>query len=179
MVIRFHFSNLQFALKPLHCNYLSSFQQPASACSPVCSLRPGISGGRRLEVVSSVLRYVWHRDLSPVFWQSLMSADSVATGSVKASNGAQAHAKTNERRPLASTPEDAVHEFTRQDVEKMDLTDTRKFNSDSIYKDRLSGKLCQNDWFTTFSLSSVTCDASPRKPAAVEHLCFVPTTTLR
>lgn len=47
----------------------------------------GISSRQRLEVVSSILLYVWQCNLPPVFWQSLMSADNAATESVKASNG--------------------------------------------------------------------------------------------
>lgn len=105
----------------------------------VCSLRPGISGGRRLEPVSSVLRYVWHRDLSPVFWQSLTSTDSVASGSVKASTGEQTRAKTSagRRRDVEAKPDrcqagvEEGGEFTRQVEETTDLTSTSKCNSGS------------------------------------------------
>lgn len=61
-----------------------------------------------------------------------MSADSVATGTVKASNGEQTHAKTSERRRRdVNTKPDRCQagveanghrgsEFTRQAEEKMD-----------------------------------------------------------
>lgn len=57
----------------------------------------------------------------------------------------------------------------------MASADTGKFDSDYIFNPHLFGKLCQ----ATFSLGSVTRDASPRELGAVEHLCFLPTPTLR
>lgn len=58
-----------------------------SVCTSVHLLLLGISSRQRLEVVSSILLFVWHCNLPPVFWQSLIRADNAVTESVKASNG--------------------------------------------------------------------------------------------
>lgn len=83
-----------------------------------------------------------------------MSADSVATGSVKASNGGQTHAKTSARRrrdvdEKADRCQAGVEangrrgsEFTRQAQEKRDSPDTRKFTSDYILNAHLFAKSC-------------------------------------